>query len=201
MAKSRHFLPLVLLALLMVYLFGNPPIHAASCTFVLGFQTIHDQIPDIVGDCLVDQRYNPSNGDALQETTGGLLVWRKADNFTAFTDGYRSWVNGPFGLQQRLSTERFDWEASSPPEQTPTPAPTATTAPTPTPVPQVQEPTQQPPPPYTAPRPTATPTPAPTSVSRGTCNPRYSKYCTFLQCMSEHSYIWCETYYGNLPLR
>jgi glucose/arabinose dehydrogenase len=25
-------------------------------------------------------------------------VWRKADNFTAFTDGVRSWINGPFGI-------------------------------------------------------------------------------------------------------
>src|SRR5439155_10452091 len=39
-----------------------------------------------------------------------LLVWRKADNFTAFTDGYRTWVQGPFGLQKRLNTERFAWE-------------------------------------------------------------------------------------------
>lgn len=110
MAKSRHLLSLVVLALLLFPLFGNPSASAASCTFVLGFQAIHDQIPDIVGGCLVDQHYNPANGDALQETTGGMLVWRKADNFTAFTDGYHSWVNGPYGLQQRLNTERFDWE-------------------------------------------------------------------------------------------
>ena len=41
--------------------------------------------------------HNPQNGDGLQETTawhgkGGLMVWRKADNFTAFTDGYRTWI-------------------------------------------------------------------------------------------------------------
>ncbi|MCL5959518.1 MAG: hypothetical protein M1358_09435 [Chloroflexi bacterium] len=84
--------------------------NAENCRFVLGFQTVHDLIPDIVGNCKVNEHYNPANGDALQETTGGLLVWRKADNFTAFTDGYRTWVNGPFDLQQRLNTERFDWE-------------------------------------------------------------------------------------------
>jgi hypothetical protein len=27
----------------------------------------------------------------------GLLVWRKADNFTAFSVGYRTWVGGPSG--------------------------------------------------------------------------------------------------------
>src|SRR5207253_4197506 len=62
------------------------------------------------GGCLENEHHNPDNGDALQQTTGGLLVWRKTDNFTAFTDGYWSWVNGPKGLQRRLNSERFDWE-------------------------------------------------------------------------------------------
>jgi hypothetical protein len=39
------------------------------------------------------------------------LVWRAFDNWTAFTDGYRTWVNGPLGVQQRLNTECFSWEA------------------------------------------------------------------------------------------
>jgi hypothetical protein len=87
---------------------------AAECQFVLGFKLVYDLIPETVGDCKVDVHYNPENGDGLQETTKGLLVWRKADNFTAFTDGYRSWVNGPLGLQERLNTERFDWEPPDP---------------------------------------------------------------------------------------
>src|SRR5581483_12048955 len=92
---------------------GSPPdTSAAGCTFQLGFRALHDLAPDVVGDCRVDEHHNPANGDALQETTRGLLVWRKADNFTAFTDGYRTWVNGPLGLQTRLNTERFPWEAA-----------------------------------------------------------------------------------------
>jgi hypothetical protein len=83
---------------------------AAGCQFQMGFAVVHDLIPDVVGDCTVDEHHNPQNGDGLQETTRGMLVWRKADNFTAFTDGYRTWVNGPPGLQQRLNTEQFDWE-------------------------------------------------------------------------------------------
>jgi hypothetical protein len=83
---------------------------ASSCQFVLGFKTLHDLIPGVVGDCVTDEQHNPTNGDGLQQTTNGLLVWRKADNFTAFTDGYRTWVNGPFGLQERLNAQRFDWE-------------------------------------------------------------------------------------------
>lgn len=86
---------------------------ADSCRFVLGFKTIHDLIPGVVGTCLANEHYNPTNGDALQETTNGLLVWRKSDNFTVFTDGHRSWVNGPFGLRMRLNTQRFPWESDA----------------------------------------------------------------------------------------
>lgn len=140
MAEQKHFFALVVLALTLSFLIGGPRVNAADCTFVLGFQAIRDRIPEIVGDCLVDQHYNPSNGDALQETTGGMLVWRKADNFTAFTDGYQSWVNGPYGLQQRLNTERFDWEAAAP-EPTPTPSsePSPTSIPVVTPTPPVAQ--------------------------------------------------------------
>ena len=35
---------------------------------------------------------------------------RAADNRAAFTDGYRTWIKGPSGLQVRLNTEQFDWE-------------------------------------------------------------------------------------------
>jgi hypothetical protein len=88
----------------------------AACTFQLGFKAIADQIGREVGQCLENEHFNPANGNAEQRTTahhgqGGLLVWRKADNWTAFTDGYWTWVNGPNGLQRRLNTERFDFEA------------------------------------------------------------------------------------------
>jgi hypothetical protein len=70
-----------------------------------------------VGDCLVNEHHNPANGDGLQETSGpaggsgtGLLVWRKADNWTAYTDGNQTWINGPFGLEQRYNVNRFMWE-------------------------------------------------------------------------------------------
>ena len=58
-----------------------------DCQFVLGFAALHDMIPERVGDCLETAVHNPDNGDGLQQTTGGLLVWRKADNWTAFTNG------------------------------------------------------------------------------------------------------------------
>jgi hypothetical protein len=91
----------------------------AACGFQLGFKAIANQIGTEVGRCLEDEHFNPANGNAEQRTTahhgnGGLLVWRKADNWTAFTDGYWTWVNGPNGLQKRLNTERFDFEAPAP---------------------------------------------------------------------------------------
>lgn len=105
---------------------------AADCEFVLGFKAIHDAIPSIVGECLVSEHHNPANGDGLQETTawhgkGGLLVWRKADNWTAFTDGSITWINGPMGLQSRPNQgPLFTWESPSgvtpaSPANTPTP--------------------------------------------------------------------------------
>ncbi len=109
----------VTLALVTTLVGFSPPSAALAqnCEFVLGFATLHTLIPQIVGSCLENEHHNSANGDALQATTGlngagGLLVWRKADNFTAFTDGFRSWVNGPFGLQVRLNTQRFFWEAN-----------------------------------------------------------------------------------------
>ena len=106
---------------------------AADCQFVLGFKSLRNLIGhDIVGECLDNEHYN-AIGDSNQHTTGGLLAWRKADNWTAFTDGHRTWVNGPIGLQKRLNTERFEWEADYAPGggiATPTPAPAPTTPPT-----------------------------------------------------------------------
>src|SRR5687768_17072370 len=79
---------------------------AADCQFVLGFADLRGLVgPAKVGDCLENEHHNPANGDALQRTTGGMLVWRKIDNVAAFTDGHRTWVVGPRGLQSRLNSE------------------------------------------------------------------------------------------------
>ena len=64
-----------------------------------------------MGDCLENEQHDPETGMTLQTTTNGQLIWRKAANWTGFTDGERTWINGPEGLQQRLNSERFDWEA------------------------------------------------------------------------------------------
>ena len=131
---------LVLLLTLALFLLLPTSVAAAECQFVLGFKTLRDLIGhEIVGECLENEHHG-ANGDGLQQTTGGLLVWRKADNWTAFTDGYRTWINGPNGLVQRLNTERFAWEADYAPgggiaTPTPTPTPRATATPIPQPEP------------------------------------------------------------------
>ncbi len=108
--NGRRYAAAALLSLILALL-ASTPATAADCEFRLGFKTLRDLIGhEIVGECLENEHYN-AIGDSNQHTTGGLLAWRKADNWTAFTDGYRTWVNGPDGLQQRLNTERFEWEA------------------------------------------------------------------------------------------
>ncbi len=86
------------------------PTPAAPPAFKLGFATLASMIPSIVGQPLENEHFNPANGDSLQQTTKGMMVWRKADNWTAFTNGYMTWINGPYGLQSRLNTARFPWE-------------------------------------------------------------------------------------------
>ncbi len=104
----------VLFCLVGSFVAGSPALADASCTFVLGFATMAQLVPQ-VGQCLENQHY-AANGDAQQTTTGGLLVWRKADNFTAFTNGATTWVNGPEGIQSRPNDRRFCWEADVVPD-------------------------------------------------------------------------------------
>ena len=118
-------------------MFTVTPAYAAACEFRLGFKTLRDLIGhEVVGECLESEHYNEI-GDSNQQTTGGLMAWRKADNWTAFTDGYRSWINGPNGLVQRLNSERFSWEADHIHTPPPTPGPAPPPASTPVPQPSI----------------------------------------------------------------
>jgi hypothetical protein len=84
---------------------------AGPCQFVLGFATLQSLDATDVGSCTENQAF-AANGDAQQHTSNGLLAWRKADNWTAFTNGYWTWINGPKGVVKRLNTQRFAWEAN-----------------------------------------------------------------------------------------
>ena len=104
-----------LIAAGLLLLLAVPTAAAADCELASGFATLKALIdeaegPDKIGICLENRHVNPENGDVLQQTTGGLLVQRAADNRAAFTNGYRTWINGPNGLQARLNTEQLDWE-------------------------------------------------------------------------------------------
>jgi hypothetical protein len=82
-------------------------------SFRLGFKLLADQIPNIVGTP-IENEHSEANGDSLQQTSTGMMVWRKADNWTAFTNGSRTWINGPSGIQDRSNDDRFPWEAPTP---------------------------------------------------------------------------------------
>ncbi|HEX2988147.1 MAG TPA: hypothetical protein VHS06_08255, partial [Chloroflexota bacterium] len=104
-------------ALMLMLAVLLPSARAASAaeesSFRLGFKALADQISEVAGQPLENEHY-AANGDSLQKTTTGLMVWRKADNWTAFTDGNTTWINGPEGMQSRSNGERFGWELATP---------------------------------------------------------------------------------------
>lgn len=120
----RVAFPILVAVLLQITALSGASAQTAT-QFRLGFATLASMIPVVVGQPLESEHYG-ANGDSLQRTTTGLMVWRKADNWTAFTNGYQTWVNGPLGLQVRLNTERFTWENAAPVVQgAPSPSPSA----------------------------------------------------------------------------
>jgi len=148
---------LLVLILLSIALVMATPVQAQSAPqFRNGFKALADLIPGVVGAPLEEEQIAP-NGDILQRTTGGLMVWRKADRWNSFTDGSFTWILGPYGLQKRPNTELFAWEQPTPitlaPPQpaSPSPAPTAP----PMPAAPIVQPTLAPAP---------SPTPPPTQV-------------------------------------
>jgi hypothetical protein len=82
---------------------------AAPCRVAATFGGLQQLVPSI-GQCLGDSA-RAGNGDVVQPTSGGLLVFRQSTATPAFTDGYHTWVIGPQGLQERLNSRRFSWEA------------------------------------------------------------------------------------------
>src|SRR5450756_1909281 len=122
---KRAILCILVLALALV-VSAVPAWAQAQPTFKLGFAALAGQIPGVVGTPVENEYFNLSNGNSEQHTTKGLMVWRKADNWTAYTDGYMTWVNGPAGVQSRLNTERFPWESDGRPAPPAAPAPALT---------------------------------------------------------------------------
>ncbi len=99
----------IITSLLATFCLSASGLAASAPEFRLGFKALADQVAEFVGIPLENEHWG-ANGDSLQQTSKGLMVWRKADNWTAFTDGTRTWVNGPNGVQDRANQERFPWE-------------------------------------------------------------------------------------------
>jgi competence protein ComEC len=100
----------VLLVVALGLVIGGSVFAQSAPEFKLGFKTLADQVSSAVGQAVENEHWG-ANGDSLQQTTTGLMVWRKADNWTAFTNGSRTWVNGPLGVMERGNEERFSWES------------------------------------------------------------------------------------------
>lgn len=126
MRRFVKFSGLGLVALVIFAVFGLAPGVSAqsNCTFKLGFQQLHDAIPDIVGYCIGEEYVNGTGG-LYQLASGGLMIWRKADNWTAFTNGFTTWLIGPQGVVSRPNDGPFfPWEGRSvvsPPVSPPAP--------------------------------------------------------------------------------
>ena len=127
---------LVLVVALASFLsLGNVAVAQQAPEFQLGFKALADQLPaDGVGIPVENEYFNLANGNSEQHTTKGLMVWRKADNWTAYTNGYMTWINGPAGVQSRLNAERIVWE-NDPTGSLVQATPVPTLAPVPTAIP------------------------------------------------------------------
>ena len=56
---------------------------APSCRFVHGFEVFHDAHASLIGACVSDEGH-AANGDGIQYTSNGYLVWTKATNAVRF---------------------------------------------------------------------------------------------------------------------
>jgi phosphohistidine phosphatase SixA len=87
-------------------------VHAQdACQFVFGFATMRDMLgPQVVGNCVEDERFVAGNGNAEQRTTRGLLVYSALDNYMRFITDNRTWINTGDRVFDRPNNQRFEWE-------------------------------------------------------------------------------------------
>ncbi|MBV9119096.1 MAG: hypothetical protein JOZ39_00180 [Chloroflexi bacterium] len=85
---------------------------AQPCQFQFGFATIDQLVPTVVGNCVTPQM-TADNGDAMQQTSTGLLSYSKSTGVVEFTNGEHTWVyGGPYGLIMRDGTVSYPWEGT-----------------------------------------------------------------------------------------
>jgi hypothetical protein len=61
-------------------------------TFALGVADLKRQLGDTMGAPLECEHAVSANGDPIQQTTTGLVIYRAATNTVMFTDGWRHWA-------------------------------------------------------------------------------------------------------------
>ena len=88
------------------------PVAQGPCSFQLGFAFLHSVLNGVDGNCVANEQPNPANGDSLQPTQNGLMVYQKSTNTMRWTNGFRTSTYSQCGLQQRLNTQTFAWEAN-----------------------------------------------------------------------------------------
>ena len=108
---------------------ANGPV--GGCSILPSLASLRTRIgPNLVGECVEDALV-PVGADARQRTTGGELIWRRADARASFTDGHETWLEGPDGIVRRHNHERYAWE----PDENVGPRPQKTTFALPPPLP------------------------------------------------------------------
>jgi len=111
--RIRQVLSLIVIAVALVMAtFLTPPVLAqtSGCQLAPVFAMLRDSVGrDRVGEC-TGPATRAETGDITQVTTRGTLTLRASDLVMTFNDGQTTWLYGPRGLENRLSTARLPWE-------------------------------------------------------------------------------------------
>jgi hypothetical protein len=74
-------------------------------TFELGVARLKQQLGDTMGTPVECEHPVSANGDTIQQTTTGLVIYRAATNTVIFTDGWRHWALTSRGMVSWEGTE------------------------------------------------------------------------------------------------
>jgi hypothetical protein len=115
MRRFSGYVGLVLIAAASQIMFVElaPRLSAPACALLPQATGLERSLEQrIIGACIASPIL-ASNGDTIQPTTTGLIVVRRIDGRAAFTDGLRTWIDGPSGIRRRMNGDHFDWETAT----------------------------------------------------------------------------------------
>ena len=88
---------LLLPTILSIILFGGLPAETqaqpTTCAFMLGFRTLRDLMPEVVGDCVEDEWYDQDRRETRQQTIAPDCAVRPACLTNSLDVGFRDGVN------------------------------------------------------------------------------------------------------------